>query len=400
MESELIPQIKLKKRFFLGKLVYGIVLVLSVLCSSMVGAVGGGIGVYAFLRQQNSGNAEATAVETNTPPEQPPASALSYSNTDIETAITAAVEKIGPAVVTVVGTVPGQQTFFGVTSSSEVSGSGFIISEDGYIVTNNHVVAGTESVAIILIDGTQLPVQIISTDVYADLAILKAEGQMPSVATFGNSDNLRPGETVIAIGSPLGDFKNTVTVGVISATGRRLDTGNGYQMEDMLQTDAAINEGNSGGPLVNLAGEVIGVNTMIVRGSGYTGSVAEGLGFAIPANSARTISEQIVQNGFFARPTIGVEWVAINPRLARRYNLPVEWGVYVTKIAARGPAADAGILVDDIITKVGEQAITESTSFVNILFSHQPGEKVVFEIVRNGAAQKVEVELGQEIGAP
>ena len=400
MEIDNTPQSRSKIRFPLSRLIYVFVLLFSVLCSSVVGAVGGGYGTFLLLRQQLRSMVVTPVVESNTPVAAPPASVVRYSSTDIETAITAAVEKIGPAVVTVVGTVPGQQTFFGVTSSSEVSGSGFIISPDGYIVTNNHVVEGTQSVSVILEDGTQLPVKIISTDVYADLAILKADGQMPSVATFGNSDNLHPGETVIAIGSPLGDFKNTVTVGVISATGRRLDTGNGYQMEDMLQTDAAINEGNSGGPLVNLAGEVIGINTMIVRGTGLSNAVAEGLGFAIPANGARTISEQIIQNGYFARPTMGVEWVAINPRLARRYNLPVEWGVYITKVDPKGAAASAGIQVDDIITKVGNQELTETTSFVNALFSHQPGEKVIIELMRNGKAQTVDVILGQETSNP
>ncbi len=389
------------KGFAWGKLVYAAFLLAAVFVSSILGAFGGGYAVYMVTRRQLQPTA-STAVLTTTQASVPTAAApvINYSNSDIETAITAAVQKVGPAVVTVVGTVPGQQTFFGVTSSSEVSGSGIIISQDGYIVTNNHVVENTESVSIILEDGTQLPAKVISTDVYADLAVLKAEGTMPSVATFGNSDNLLPGETVIAIGSPLGDFKNTVTVGVISATGRRLDTGNGYMMEDMLQTDAAINEGNSGGPLVNLAGEVVGVNTLIVRGNGMTSAVAEGLGFAIPGNSARTIAEQIVQKGFFARPTLGLDWVAINPRLARRYNLPADWGVYVTKIDPNGPAAKAGIAVDDIITKVGDQAMDETNSFVNALFTHQPGESIALEILRKGQTQTVQVTLGEASGAP
>ena len=130
------------------------------------------------------------------------------------------------------------------------------------------------------------------------------EGEVPAVAKLGNSDLLKAGETAIAIGSPLGNFKNTVTVGVISATGRFLESSNGYQMENLIQTDTAINQGNSGGPLVNLAGEVIGINVMIVRGSSYSSATAEGLGFAIPSNTAKLISEQIIQNGAFSRPVL------------------------------------------------------------------------------------------------
>ena len=143
------------------------------------------------------------------------------------------------------------------------------------------------------------------------------------MATLGNSDVLNPGETVIAIGSPLGDFKNTVTVGVVSATGRSIDTGNGYTIDGLIQTDAAINQGNSGGPLVNLAGEVIAINTLIVRNSG-SGTVAEGLGFAIPINTAQAVADQIIQNGYISRPYMGINFQPITPDIANAYNLPVQ----------------------------------------------------------------------------
>ena len=146
------------------------------------------------------------------------------------------------------------------------------------------------------------PPVVINTDIFSDLAVLKADGSMPAVAVLGNSDALRVGESVVAIGSPLGDFKNTVTVGVVSATGRTLDTGSGYQLENLIQTDAAINEGNSGGPLVNLAGEVIGINTLIVRGGQNVSSTAEGLGFSVPSNTANLVSAQIIENGYFCPP--------------------------------------------------------------------------------------------------
>ena len=191
------------------------------------------------------------------------------NTTQIDTTITQAVQKVGPSVVTVIGTIPGQMTFRGMTSSGTVSGSGVFISSQGYILTNNHVIAGTQGdLTIVLSDGSQETAKIVGADQYSDIAVLKTTGKVPAVATLGNSDVLNPGETVIAIGSPLGDFKNTVTVGVVSATGRSIDTGNGYSIDNLIQTDAAINQGNSGGPLVNLAGEVIAINTLIVRNSG------------------------------------------------------------------------------------------------------------------------------------
>jgi 2-alkenal reductase len=298
-------------------------------------------------------------------------------------------------VVTVIGTVPGQVTFFGRLPDGQSSGSGVIISSEGYIVTNNHVVESANDLSVILSDGTQLPAQVISTDKYADLAVLKADGQMPAVATIGNSDNLKSGETVIAIGSPLGEFRNTVTVGVISATGRALDSGNGYFMEDLLQTDAAINQGNSGGPLVNLNGEVIGINTLIVRGGSGGSAVAEGLGFAIPSNTMRFITERIITQGYFARPYLGVSYQSISPSIARRYDLPTEWGAYVTDVGFGSPAAEAGLKRGDIIISIGEQSIDEQNSYINVLFEYQPGDQVMITALRDGQEMTFDVILGE-----
>ena len=308
---------------------------------------------------------------------------LIISQTEIQTTITDVVTKTEPSVVTVVGVVSGGLTFYGAASDQQVSGSGFIISSDGYIVTNNHVVENANELHVILNNGTQLPAKLVSRDVFSDLAVLKVDGNMPAVARLGNSDLLKPGETVIAIGSPLGDFLNSVTVGVVSATGRSQDSGNGYQLENMIQTDAAINSGNSGGPLVNLAGEVIGVNTLVVRGDVSSGNaIAEGLGFAIPSNSVIMVSDQILQKGYFARPFLGVQIQAINPRLASVYDLPVQWGAYVTRLDRSGPAAQAGISTGDIITRIGDKQIDEKNSYYNALFTYSPGQSVPIEILR------------------
>jgi serine protease Do len=214
------------------------------------------------------------------------------------------------------------------------------------------------------------------------------------VATLGNSDLLQPGESVIAIGSPLGDFKNTVTVGVVSATGRSIDTGQGYQVEDLIQTDAAINHGNSGGPLLDLAGEVIGVNTLIVRNTG-SGDVAEGLGFAIPVNTARAVAEQIIQKGYFARPYMGIRFQPINPEIAARYSLPAEWGVYVTQVVSGSPAEQAGLKEGDIIVKLNDVTLDETHSYINTLFTYKAGDQVNLSVVRDGKTIQVPITLGE-----
>jgi len=309
---------------------------------------------------------------------------ITIASSEIDTVITDVVQNIEPAVVTVVGTIPGSQTFFGKTADSQVSGSGFIVSQDGYIITNNHVIEDAISLYVILSDGTELDADLISRDIYADLAVLKVDGTMPAVAPLGDSEDLKPGETVIAIGSPLGTFRNSVTVGVISATGRTLDTGEGYNMENLIQTDAAINSGNSGGPLVNLAGEVIGVNTLVLRGSSSGSASAEGLGFAIPSDTVELISQQIIEKGYFARPYLGVGIQNVTSSIARRYNLAVEWGGYVTEVAAGSPAADAGLRVNDIITRIGDIEITEENTYLNALFAYRSGDTVELEFDRNG----------------
>lgn len=290
--------------------------------AALTGALAGGAVVYRALQQEPSSLPDPVQdilPSNSTHPNQ----ALTLNTTDIETSITKSVETVGPAVVTVVGTIPGELTIFGPTGDQTVSGTGFFITGDGYIITNNHVVEGTQEVSIILSDGTEQTATLVGTDLYSDIAVLKTDGNVPAVARLGNSDVLKPGESVIAIGSPLGNFKNTVTVGIVSATGRAIDTGSGYQIEDLVQTDAAINHGNSGRPLVNLAGEVIGVNTLVVRNTN-SGDVAEGLGFSIPVNTAQAVAQQIIEKGYFARPYLGISFQPINPDIAARYDLPAQ----------------------------------------------------------------------------
>jgi len=376
----------------LKKTLYVLFVLLIAGASGFAGAAVGGFAVFQAVQQRSNLPASIQQVlpASNTNPGQ----TLVLNNTDVETAITQSVQKVGPAVVTVVGTIPGQNSFFGQTTDQTVSGSGFFISAQGYILTNNHVVEGTKDVKIVLSDGSEQNVTIVGTDKYSDIAVLKTEGKVPAVAVLGNSDKLNPGESVITIGSPLGNFKNTVTVGVVSATGRSIDTGNGYQIEDLIQTDAAINHGNSGGPLVDLAGEVIGINTLVVRNSGM-GDVAEGLGFAIPVNTAQAIAQQIIQVGYFSRPYMGINFQPINPDIATRYNLPAQWGVYVMQVEAGSPASQAGLKQADIITKVGDVTLDETHSYVNTLFTFKPGDTISLDVMRDGKDVQVQITLGE-----
>jgi 2-alkenal reductase len=376
-----------------------VVYVLFVICvagiSALGGAIAGGFAVYRALQPNlEAGSAPSNRAVATAGGEREPTPSLQVDTTEVETTITQAVEKVGPAVVTVVGVIPGQVTFFGRSSPETVSGSGVFISPQGYLLTNNHVVEGTEELAIILADGSRRLAVSVGADPFADLAVLKIEGTPPAVATLGNSDVLNPGEMVIAIGSPLGDFRNSVTVGVISATGRSIDSGQGYQIDNLIQTDAAINQGNSGGPLVNLAGEVIGINTLVVRGAGY-GTVAEGLGFAVPVSTARAVAEQIISKGYFSRPYLGIRWQLVTPRVARAYDLPVEWAIYVTDVLANSPASQAGLQPGDLITRIGEIAIDENHSYIDALFQYNPGDQVTVELVRDGRTRQVQVTLGE-----
>jgi 2-alkenal reductase len=361
--------------------------------SALTGALAGGAVVYRALHQP-AAELPAPARELLPSNDSSSGGPLTLNASDIETAITQSVEKVGPAVVTVVGTIPGGMTIFGPTGDQTVSGTGFFITDQGYILTNNHVVEGTREVNIILSDGTQQTAAIVGTDLYSDIAVLKTDGNVPGIAKLGNSDVLKPGESVIAIGSPLGNFKNTVTVGVVSATGRAIDTGNGYRIEDLIQTDAAINHGNSGGPLVNLAGEVIGINTLVVRNTN-SGDVAEGLGFAIPVNTAQAVAQQIIEKGYFARPYMGISFQPINPDIAARYELPAKWGVYITQVESNSPASQAGLQERDIITKVGDVALDETHSYVNTLFTFKPGDQITLEVVRENKTVQVQITLGE-----
>ncbi len=372
------------------RIILGIGLLALLGATALAGGVAGGGAVYWIMQSQSNPTQVTSTSETPLPISQ------TLPIVDVQTAITASVDKIAPAVITVINHLSDDSNDpFSNSVHQEASGSGVIISSEGYIVTNWHVINGGQSFEVIFRDGQRVAASLVGADEFADLAVIKVDAPVPAVASLGSSSALKAGETVIAIGSPLGEFQNTVTVGVVSATGRSLSTGDGFQMEDLIQTDAAINPGNSGGPLVNLSGQVIGINTLVVRGDGGSNAIAEGLGFAIASNTVSALSNQLISQGYIARPYLGINWQPVTPAIAQAYSLPVEWGVYITKLSNFGPAARAGLRQGDIITAIGDDTVAESNPFINVLLRLAPGENVQVTFVRDGQTQTTTVTLGE-----
>jgi len=370
-------------RYSIVVLVVALGIMAAIICGGLVGGVAG----YWVARSQPTPS-PPTPVTIGQPAE------ATYLTLTQDSALIEAIAKVKPAVVTVINTLPARRTFFGEVIEPQASGSGVIIDEEGYIVTNSHVVEDAERIDVIYADGSKEEATLVGADRYSDLAVIKVQGPVPAVAELGDSSTLQPGEPVAAIGSPLGDFKGTVTVGVISALDRRLDTGRGYLMEDLIQTDAAINPGNSGGPLINALGQVIGINTAIVGRSAYAGTVAEGLGFAIPSNTVNFVAQQLVEKGHVERPYLGIEYVAINPRLASAYDLPADHGVYVQRVVSGSPAAP-GLREGDVITAINDQTIDEDNPFTNVLWWFHVGDEVRLTLLRQGDELSIDVTLTQ-----
>jgi Do/DeqQ family serine protease len=324
------------------------------------------------------------------------------------------VQNVGPAVVriessrTVKSQIPDEfndpffRRFFGSQLPQQPSertqrgtGSGFIISNDGKILTNAHVVDGADTVSVVLKDGRKLKGKVLGKDELTDVAVIKIEANnLPTIA-LGNSDNLQPGESAIAIGNPLG-LDNTVTTGIISATGRNSNLiGAADKRVQYIQTDAAINPGNSGGPLLNARGEVIAMNTAILQG-------AQGLGFAIPINTVQRISNQIVATGKAQHPFLGIQMIGLTAEVKESLNSDVnsgfkveaDKGVLVTKVVANSPAAQAGIRPGDVIQKLNGKTLTDANSLQSIVESSEIGKELSLELSRRGQNINLSVRPG------
>jgi serine protease Do len=285
---------------------------------------------------------------------------------------------------------PFFRRFFGDrgTYNREVKGlgSGYLISPDGYIVTNDHVAGNATEITVTLTDGRTFDANVIGSDLASDICLIKIDGDDLPYVELGNSDDVIIGEWVIALGNPFGLFelndKPTVTVGVISATGMNLEPINDRYYVNMLQTDAAINGGNSGGPLVNSLGEVIGMNTLIFTAGGSQGSI--GLGFAIPINKVKSIIEELKEKGKIDRDfEIGMRIQSIDEGIARYYDLESTKGVIVTRVYPNTPAQQAGIEVGDIILEIEDYRINDENTIFSVFHEFRTGQTITLKIVRD-----------------
>lgn len=331
---------------------------------------------------------------------------------DRQNAITRAVERVSPSIVGInVEEVrqiqnpffddPFFRQFFGEQHPQKQIvrglGSGFIISEDGYILTNDHVAGNATKISVTLTTGETVEAKLIGADPNTDVALLKIDKDGLPAVTFGNSDNVIIGEWVIALGNPFGLFeindKPTVTVGVLSASGMKVNADGKRVYKDMLQTDAAINSGNSGGPLINALGEVIGMNTIIYTGSSYSsGSI--GIGFAISINRVKKIMEELKENGKISRDfNPGFRIQGIDEQIAKYYNLKDKYGVIVTQVVKNGSADNAGLKPEDIILSANGEKIRNEQDLVMVVNDMRKGDILKMEIVRSGDKKNIEMKL-------
>ncbi|NTW01383.1 MAG: PDZ domain-containing protein [Oscillochloris sp.] len=372
-----------------------ILLIFAVILAVCIGIAGGAVagGAVAYYMVQHNLTARAVVA-------QPVSAQIANQNAADQTssanivdtgsdAMVTAVKQVAPAVVTVLNT--------GTQGSG--SGSGVIISDQGYILTNNHVVEGERQLAVVFNDGSRRTAKLIGTDALNDVAVIQVSGQLPAVAVIGDASALQSGEQVLAIGSPLGDFRNTVTAGVVSALNRSVGS-----MEGLIQTDAAINSGNSGGPLINLRGEVVGLNTLVVRNDELSISAApvEGLGFAVPSTIFKDVADQLIANGKVSYPFLGVSYLPIDGSVAAELDLPVQSGALIQSSRQGIPAVQpgtaaerAGLREGDIITAIDGTKINGDTSLRQLLLQHKPGDTISLTVLRDSNEKTVQVTLGE-----
>jgi S1-C subfamily serine protease len=415
--ADLTDSEKKPVRFQVGKF-FGLI-ILVVVVSSIFGFVAGIIGADFFSPQIK----DYLANLNNTTPSQGGSSANqpSYApQTSQEEATVKVVNEVSKSVVSIIVTkdlpvieqyyvnpFPDSPFNFQIpqyrqkgTEKQEVGGgTGFVVSEDGLILTNNHVVADTQADYTVLTnDGKKYSAQVLARDAIRDLAVIKVKDATSNFPTLklGDSDNLQIGQTIIAIGNALGEFRNTVSVGVISGLGRTVTASGGGAVEtqeDVIQTDAAINPGNSGGPLLNLKGEVIGVNFAMAQS-------AENIGFAIPINKAKKDIRQVMTIGKISYPFLGVRYVALNDSLQQENKLPVNYGAWVQKgtegepaITPGSAAEKAGLKEGDIILEVNNEKVTTDNSLSEILTKFNAGDKITLKIMRSSKEMTLDVTL-------
>jgi len=405
-----------KKYFFIS------ILVLSIILSSIFGAAAGFLAGnksnFSFFKNGSQKNSENT--ETN-----------KVVKVEEESAVIDAVEKVSPSVVSIIVSKdlpviekyysePSQgndffrqffgdnfDEFFGVpqyrqngTEKKEVGGgTGFIVSSDGYVITNRHVVLDeTAEYTVLMNNESKYEAKVLARDTYNDVAILKIDGENLPYVELGDSSNLKVGQTVIAIGNALGEFRNTVSTGVISGLARSVTAG-GYgmgseQLVGVIQTDASINPGNSGGPLLNLSGQVIGMNTAMASG-------AENIGFTIPINEVKSIYDNVKENGKIVRPWLGVRYVQLNEQIAEANNLDIKEGALIVRgdqrtdlaVIPGSPADKAGLVENDIIMEINGEKVTGDNPLAKIVGKYKIGDEITLKIFHKGEDKEIKVKL-------
>ncbi len=409
--------------FFKNRTLWLVILI--VFLSSAFGFLAGMVSYGLFYNYLSHSNIDFLKVQTVLEKEYVP-------QTSQEQMIIKVVQEVSPAVVSIVISkdVPimeqyfynpfeGLESFSGEpfelqvpgfrqigTEKTEIGwGTGFIVSENGIVLTNKHVVLDTEAeYTVFTNEGKKYPAEVLARDPVKDIAVLKIEQEGNDVfskASLGSSDDIQIGQTVVAIGNALGEFKNTVSVGVVSGLGRTItafgDESSGFaeSLEDVIQTDAAINKGNSGGPLLNLKGEVIGINTAMVE-------QAQSIGFAIPVNQAKRSIEQVETSGKIIYPFLGIRYVLVTEKIKEENNLAADYGAWLTKGADGEPAVEpgssaekAGLQENDIILELNDEKITVDNSLSEVIMKYKPGDSIILKVLRNGQEKIIEAVLGE-----
>lgn len=396
LHTPIEPKHRTKKTSNLKKYV-ALVLVSSLISGSLVG---GGL-YYGFskkLEKQSAALESLSAFSTVNKKATGALTAVTTTDYTGQSTVTKIAKEVGPSIVGIRMTVSTNQRSFYNNGSSNAEGSGIIISKDGYIMTNYHVVqyadpkastSGSTTLEVFLSDGTQAKAKFIGGDSETDLAVIKVELNNLPVATLGDSSTLEVGELAVAIGNPLGlEFAGSVTTGVISALNRTVSSADITQ--SLIQTDAAINPGNSGGALLNSRGEVIGINSAKISETGV-----EGLGFAIPINDAKPIVNQLMMFGYVkGRPFIGISGQEVTQTISRSYNLPI--GIYITQVSQGSGADKAGIQAGDVLTAINGKNVTTMEELNTVKKQYKPGDTVTVKVARNDRTLSLKLTFSEQ----
>ena len=359
------------------------------ICCALVGGVCGGALGAKLVPAGNKASGSSTVLQgsrENT--------VLDVKNIDTSKQLTAA-EVYAQNVNSTVGitTSINSTNFWGYTTTAAASGSGFIISEDGYIITNYHVIEGASSIKVTTYSGDSYDATVVGYDESNDIAVLKVNATGLSPAVIGDSDNMNVGDSVVAIGNPLGELTFSLTSGAVSALNREVTLSNGVTM-DLIQTDCAINSGNSGGALFNMYGEVVGITNAKYSSSSNSEASIDNIGFAIPMNRVYDIVKSIIEKGYIAKPYIGVSAADVSAE-TQAYGLPE--GAAIKSVSEDGPAAKAGLQVNDIVTKVGDRKITCANDLVDAVSEASAGDVLKMTVYRSGSTVEIEVTVGEKV---